>query len=57
MTKQITPLRQRMLDDMAVRDVSPATQRIDINTVKNFSEPGQPFKSNRKRYHAGLPVR
>ncbi len=26
MTKQITPLRQRMLDDMALRNMSPATQ-------------------------------
>ena len=37
MTKQITPLRQRMLDDMALRNMSPATQRIYINAVKNFS--------------------
>jgi Phage integrase, N-terminal SAM-like domain len=37
MTKQITPLRQRMLDDMALRNMSPATQRGYINAVKNFS--------------------
>ena len=37
MTKQITPLRQRMLDDMALRNMSPATQRVYINAVKNFS--------------------
>src|SRR3954452_23114345 len=37
MTKQITPLRQRMLDDMALRNMSPATQRVHINAVKNFS--------------------
>src|SRR3954469_21410555 len=37
MTKQITPLRQRMLDDMALRNMSPATQRLYINAVKNFS--------------------
>jgi integrase/recombinase XerD len=44
MTRQITPLRQRMLDDMALRNMSPATQRGYINAVKNFSEPGKPFK-------------
>ncbi len=37
MTKQITPLRQRMLDDMALRNMSPATQRVYIHAVKNFS--------------------
>src|SRR3954466_1714830 len=37
MTKPITPLRQRMLDDMALRNMSPATQRVYINAVKNFS--------------------
>src|SRR5215212_2632240 len=57
MTKQITPLRQRMLDDMALRNMSPATQRVYINAVKNFSEPGKPFKPNRKRYYVGVTVR
>ena len=33
MTKQITPLRQRMLDDMALRNMSPATQRLYINGI------------------------
>ena len=51
MTKQITPLRQRMLDDMDLRNMSPATQRVYINAVNNFSEPGKPFKPNRKRYY------
>jgi site-specific recombinase XerD len=37
MTKPITPLRQRMIDDMALRNMSPATQRVYINAVKNFS--------------------
>ena len=57
MTKPITPLRQRMLDDMALRNMSPATQRVYINAVKNFSEPGKPFKPNRKRYYVGVTVR
>jgi len=46
-----------MLDDMALRNMSPATQRVDINAVRNFSEPGKPFKPNRKRYYVGVAVR
>src|SRR4051794_1010518 len=57
MTKQITPLHQRMLDDMALRNMSPTTQCVYINAVKSFSEPGKPFKPNRKRYHVGVAVR
>jgi integrase/recombinase XerD len=37
MTKPITSLRQRMIDDMALRNMSPATQRVYISAVKNFS--------------------
>ena len=36
MTKQITPLRQRMIDDMALRNMSPATQRVYVNAAKTF---------------------
>ena len=57
MTEQITPLRQRMLDDMALRNMSPPTQRGYVNAVKNFSEPGKPFKPNRKRYYVGVTAR
>ena len=53
MTKQITPLRQRMLDDMALRNMSPATQRVYINAVKNFSEPGKPFKPKQEKILRG----
>src|SRR3954468_23733370 len=56
-TSETTPLRQRMLDDMALRNMSPTTQRVYINAVKSFSEPGKPFKPNRKRYHVGVAVR
>jgi hypothetical protein len=28
MTKQISPLRQRMIDDMAFRNMSPNTQKV-----------------------------
>ena len=37
MTKQVSPLRQRMIDDMAIRNMSPNTQRAYIRAVKNFS--------------------
>ena len=37
MTKPITPLRQRMLDDMKIRNMSPNTQYIYARAVANFS--------------------
>lgn len=37
MTKQITPLRQRMLDDMAMRNMSPNTQKVYTYAVANFA--------------------
>ena len=37
MTKQISPLRQRMIDDMTIRNMSPSTQKIYIRAVANFS--------------------
>jgi integrase/recombinase XerD len=37
MTTQISPLRQRMLDDMAIRNMAAGTQTIYIRSVKNFS--------------------
>ena len=35
MTKQISPLRQRMLDDMAFRNMSAGTQQCYTNAVDN----------------------
>src|SRR3954468_14693856 len=55
-TSETTPVRQRMLDDIALHNMSPATQCVYINTVKNFSEPGKPFKPNRKRYYVEVAV-
>ena len=37
MTKQISPLRQRMIDDMAIRNMSPNTQKVYIYAVANFA--------------------
>ncbi|MGO7192927.1 phage integrase N-terminal SAM-like domain-containing protein, partial [Rhizobium brockwellii] len=34
---EISPLRSRMIEDMTVRNLSPATQRSYINAVQKFS--------------------
>lgn len=36
-TKTISPLRQRMIDDMTLRKLSPKTQKTYIRAVKNFT--------------------
>ena len=36
-TSQVSPLRRRMIEDMTVRNLSPATQRSYIHAVKKFS--------------------
>jgi len=37
MTKPISPLRQRMIDDMTMRNLSPSTQETYIRAVAQFS--------------------
>jgi integrase/recombinase XerD len=37
MTKQMSPLRQRMIEDMTIRNMSPSTQKIYVAAVANFS--------------------
>ena len=37
MTEQISPLRQRMIDDMVISNMSPNTQKAYIRAVRNFS--------------------
>jgi len=37
MTEQISPLRQRMIDDMAFRNMSPNTQKVYAYAVANFA--------------------
>lgn len=34
---ELSPLRRRMIEDMTVRNLSPATQRSYINAVRKFS--------------------
>jgi integrase/recombinase XerD len=38
MSEQVTPLRQRMIDDMAIRNMSPLTKKSYVRAVKNFSK-------------------
>jgi len=33
---QVSPLRRRMIDDMTVRNLSPATQRSYVHAVAKF---------------------
>ena len=37
MTKQISALRQRMIDVMTIRNMSPSTQKVYTYAVANFS--------------------
>lgn len=39
MTRQISPLRQRMIDDMTIRNMSVNTQRAYIRVVKKLQPP------------------
>jgi integrase/recombinase XerD len=34
---EISPLRRRMIEDMTIRNLSPATQRSYLNAVSKFS--------------------
>ena len=38
MSAEMTPLRQRMIDDMAIRNMSPLTKKSYVRAVKNFSK-------------------
>jgi len=37
-TAAVSPLRRRMIDDMSLRNLSPATQRSYVHAVKRFSQ-------------------
>ena len=38
MSQQISALRQRMIDDITIRNMSPLTQKAYVRAVKNFSK-------------------
>lgn len=62
MTKQISPLRQRMIDDMTVRNMSPNTKNIYISAVARFSayhrrSPDQLGLEDIRDYHLHLVSR
>lgn len=48
-TAAVSPLRRRMIDDMSLRNLSPATQRSYIHAIKGFARfhgrsPDQPWR-------------
>ena len=59
MTQQISPLRQRMIDDMTIRNMSPLTQKAYVRAVKNLSlhfmkSPDKLTFENVREYHLHL---
>jgi integrase/recombinase XerD len=62
MTQQISPLRQRMIDDMTIRNMSPLTHKAYIRAVKNFSlhfmkSPDKLTFEDVRKYHLHLVSR
>jgi Phage integrase, N-terminal SAM-like domain len=62
MAKQISRLRQRMIDDMTIRNMSPNTQKICAYAVANFSayhgcSPDRLGLENVRDYHLHLVSR
>ena len=49
---EMSPLRRRMIEDMTVRNLSPATQQSYLNAVSKFSGPG----SGRPEAHCSTPL-
>src|ERR1700681_4649372 len=53
----VTPLRQRMLEDLQIRHYSPTTIRLYLYAVRAFAKHfGQTTGSTRCRAHSPLPV-
>jgi integrase/recombinase XerD len=62
MSQQISPLRQRMIDDMTIRNMSQLTQKAYVRAVKNFSlhfmkSPDKLTFENVREYHLHLVSR
>src|SRR6266516_949657 len=62
MTKPISPLRQRMIDDMTMRNLSPSTQETYIRAVAQFStfhrrSPNKLGVEHLREYHLHLVSR
>jgi len=56
--KAISPLRQRLIDDMAIRRLGPKTQHEYIRRVKGFADflgrfPAKATAEDVHRYHCG----
>ena len=62
MSVQVSPLRQRMIDDMTIRNMMPGTQKVYIRAVKNFSlfferSPDKLTFDDVRKYHLHLASR
>ena len=62
MSIQVSPLRQRMIDDMTIRNMMPGTQKVYIRAVKNFSlfferSPDKLTFDDVRKYHLHLASR
>jgi hypothetical protein len=53
---EISPLRRRMIEDMKVRNLSPATQRCYVHAVGKFSQHfGRSPDRNRPQRNSSTP--
>ncbi len=55
-TAAVSPLRRRMIDDMSLRNLSPATQRSYLHAVTKFSRHFCKFASNNDPLRGGFRV-
>ena len=57
-TKPVSPLRQRMIEDMALRKLSPKTQSKCLRAVIKFTcQPKRPLTSDNIELESLLPMR
>ena len=55
-TRTVSPLRQRMIEDMAARKLNPHTQRSHISSCKRFAALAEPYGCCLARAHAAAPA-